>query len=92
MEKLLRYPGAVRRDPRVEAWFSERPDLMRLMTRAWFERMRKCGKDVREMLHDGCPVACVGDAPFGISLIGPAGSDMALTRLGRAIIEAEGKA
>ena len=65
MEKLLRYPGAVRRDPRVEAWFSERPDPMRLMTRAWFERMRKCGKDVREILHDGCPVACVGDAPFG---------------------------
>ncbi|HEY8129241.1 MAG TPA: DUF1801 domain-containing protein [Hyphomicrobium sp.] len=29
------------------------------------ERMRGCGADVRELLHDGCPVACVGDAPFG---------------------------
>ena len=35
------------------------------MTRTWFERMRDCGTDVRELLHDGCPVACVDDAPFG---------------------------
>ena len=27
--------------------------------------MRQCGADVRELLHDGCPVACVEDAPFG---------------------------
>jgi hypothetical protein len=27
--------------------------------------MRGCGADVRELLHDGCPVACLGDAPFG---------------------------
>ncbi len=27
--------------------------------------MRKCGDEVRELLHDGCPVACVGDASFG---------------------------
>jgi hypothetical protein len=31
----------------------------------WFEVMRKCGDEVREILHDGCPVACLGDAPFG---------------------------
>jgi hypothetical protein len=31
----------------------------------WFEVMRKCGDEVREVLHDGCPVACLGDAPFG---------------------------
>jgi hypothetical protein len=30
-----------------------------------FEVMRKCGDDVRELLHDGCPVACLGDAAFG---------------------------
>jgi len=23
------------------------------------------GDEVREILHDGCPVACLGDAPFG---------------------------
>ena len=27
--------------------------------------MRNCGDEVRELLHDGCPVACLGDAPFG---------------------------
>jgi hypothetical protein len=26
--------------------------------------MRQCGADVREPMHDGCPVACVHDAPF----------------------------
>jgi hypothetical protein len=31
----------------------------------WFEVMRKCGDEVRELLNDGCPVACLGDAPFG---------------------------
>jgi hypothetical protein len=27
--------------------------------------MRECGDDVRELMHDGCPTACVGDAGFG---------------------------
>ena len=31
----------------------------------WFEVMRACGDDVRELLHDGHPTACVGDAAFG---------------------------
>jgi hypothetical protein len=26
--------------------------------------MRRCGDEVREILHDGCPVACFGDTPF----------------------------
>ncbi len=28
----------------------------------WIEVMRNCGDDVRELLHDGHPTACVGDA------------------------------
>jgi hypothetical protein len=35
--ELLRFNGAVERDPAIG----------------------------RELLHDGCPVACLGDAPFG---------------------------
>jgi hypothetical protein len=31
----------------------------------WFDVMRGCGDDVRELLHDGHPTACVGDAAFG---------------------------
>jgi hypothetical protein len=64
MDDLLRFTGAARRDPGIEAWFSDFADPLRLMTREWFGRMRGCGADVRELLHDGCPVACVGDAPF----------------------------
>jgi hypothetical protein len=65
MDGLFKLSGAVRRDPAVEAWFSDFTNPLRLMTRVWFEQMRACGSDVRELLHDGCPVACVGDAPFG---------------------------
>lgn len=64
MDDLLRFPSAVRRDPRIEAWF-DLTDPLRLMVRPWFELMRDCGPDVRELTNDGCPVACVGDAPFG---------------------------
>jgi hypothetical protein len=30
----------------------------------WFNVMRECGDDVRELLHDGHPTVCVGDAAF----------------------------
>jgi hypothetical protein len=30
----------------------------------WFDVMRNCGDDVRELLHDGHPTACVDDAGF----------------------------
>ena len=36
-----------------------------LIARQWFEVMRTCGDDVRELLHDGHPTACVDDAAFG---------------------------
>ncbi len=34
------------------------------MARQWFARMRECGEDVLELMHDGCPTACVDDAAF----------------------------
>ena len=64
MDDLFRLPSATRRDPRVESWFTEGANPHRLMVRSWFERMRDCGPDVRELIHDGCPTACVGDAAF----------------------------
>jgi len=60
----MRLTGAVRRAPEIEAWFSGGDGPLRLLARDWFGRMRRCGPDVRELLHDRCPVACVGDAPF----------------------------
>lgn len=79
MSALFRLSGGVRRDPEVEAWlagpvrldreadalFPEPADDLRAIARVWFDRMRACGEDVRELIHDGCPVACVGDAAFG---------------------------
>jgi hypothetical protein len=65
MSGLFRFPSAVRRDPGVETWFTQPDRELRLMVRPWFERMRACGADVRELLQDGCPTACVQDAAFG---------------------------
>jgi hypothetical protein len=65
MSPILRFSGAVRRDPAVQAWLNGQPKQLRAMVRPWFERMRDCGTDVRELMHDGCPTACVGDAGFG---------------------------
>jgi hypothetical protein len=64
MNELLRFTGAVKRDPAVAAWFKAGDELRR-MAQPWFERMRGCGDDVREILNDGHPNACVADAPFG---------------------------
>jgi hypothetical protein len=62
--KLLRFLGAVERDRAMDAWFNEQPGELGAIAREWFEAMRRCGDEVRELLHDGCPVACLGDAPF----------------------------
>jgi hypothetical protein len=63
--ELLRFNGAVERDPTIDAWMKERAGGLGAIAHEWFEVMRKCGDEVRELLHDGCPVACLGDAPFG---------------------------
>jgi len=34
------------------------------IARRWFEVVRNSGHDVRELLHDGHPTACVTDAAF----------------------------
>jgi hypothetical protein len=63
--ELLRFNGAVERDPAIDAWMKEHAGRLGDIAHQWFEVMRKCGDEVRELLHDGCPVACLGDAPFG---------------------------
>jgi hypothetical protein len=62
---LLTFNGAVERDPRIDAWLKQHAGDLGDIARHWFEVMRKCGDEVRELLHDGCPTACLGDAPFG---------------------------
>jgi len=63
--ELLRFDGALVRDPVIDAWMTEHTGALGDIARHWFEAMRKCGDEVRELLHDGCPVACFGDVPFG---------------------------
>jgi hypothetical protein len=60
---LFLLPGAQRRDPAVANWFAKKDEL-RAFVRPWFERMHDCGDDVREILHDDMPTACVGDVAF----------------------------
>jgi hypothetical protein len=63
--EFLRFNGTVEHDPAIDAWFKEHAGQLGAIAKEWFEVMRQCGDEVRETLHDGCPVACLGDAPFG---------------------------
>jgi hypothetical protein len=63
-EELFRLSGAVKRDPAVERWLSSGAIELKSIARQWFKQIRKCGADVRVLMNDGCPVACVDDAAF----------------------------
>ncbi len=65
MDKLMRFPSAVRRAAAIDVWFDRHAKELSALARPWFAQMRACGDDVRELMHDGCPTACVGDAAFG---------------------------
>jgi hypothetical protein len=64
MNQLFRFSSAVKRDPAVDAWLSARSDDLGTLARHWFGVIRDRGDDVRELMHDGCPTACVTDAAF----------------------------
>jgi hypothetical protein len=63
-DQLLRFDGALEHDPAIDAWMKRHPGELGAIARHWFDVMRKCGDEVRELMHDGCPTACLGDAPF----------------------------
>jgi hypothetical protein len=65
MDDILRFPSAVEHDPAIDAWLRAQRDDLRQLAEPWFLRMCRCGGDVRELMHDGCPTACVEDAAFG---------------------------
>jgi hypothetical protein len=65
MDDILRFPSAVKCDPAIDAWLGAQRDDLRPLAETWFTRMRQRGADVRELMHDGCPTACVDDAAFG---------------------------
>ena len=43
---------------------TEHPVELAAIAKRWFDVIRSCGDDVRELLHDGHPTACVSDAAF----------------------------
>ena len=63
MSALFRLSGTGRRDPVIEEWLNK-TDALTAIARTWFRKMRACGDDVLEVMHDGHPIACVEDAPF----------------------------
>lgn len=49
----------------MDAWFGQPDHELHPIALPWFEQMHGCGPDVRELIHDGAPTACVDDAAFG---------------------------
>ena len=69
MDALFRFPEAVRLSPEVERWFLTQSPGLGDRAERWFNRMRACGPDVRELLHDGHPTACAEDAAFAYTSV-----------------------
>lgn len=65
MNGMLRFSGSVSREPAIDVWLNGQAPDLGAIARKWFVRMRECGDEFQELMHDGCPVACVGDVPFG---------------------------
>jgi len=63
-ETILRFNGAVPYDPAIDAWFQQHRGPLGAIAKHWFQLIRNCGDEVRELIHDGCPTACLGDAAF----------------------------
>lgn len=64
-DAIFRFTTAVRHDAAIDAWLSTRRPGLRELTTDWFTCMRACGDEVCELMHDGRPTACFGDAAFG---------------------------
>lgn len=64
MSAFLRFDGAVEHAADVDRWLDAHSGELGSIARTWFSFMRTCGDDVRELMHDGCPTACVEDAAF----------------------------
>jgi hypothetical protein len=64
MGRLMRFPTARPHDPAIDRWLLAHPGAPGALALHWYGVIRDCGDDLRELLHDGHPVACVGDAAF----------------------------
>jgi hypothetical protein len=62
--ELLRFDATLEQDPAIDAWLNGHQGELGNLARKWFEVMRSCGDEVRELFHDGCANACLGVVPF----------------------------
>src|SRR6185295_8694580 len=64
MSQLFRFADSVKCSPAIDTWMGWQKGELGKIAKHWFEVIRNCGDDVREVLHDGHPTACVADAAF----------------------------
>ncbi|MFN0073269.1 MAG: hypothetical protein ACKVVP_17445 [Chloroflexota bacterium] len=62
---MLRFDGAVERDSVIDAWLEHQPGELSAIARWWYAQFRDCSDDVRELMHDASPAACIEDVAFG---------------------------
>lgn len=64
MNDLFLFPNACRPNAAVRDWLDSQPGPLGDLARHWFGVLCASGAEVREVLHDGHPTACVGQAAF----------------------------
>ncbi len=64
VDQLFLFDSAVTHEPAVDMWLAELNPAVAAIAGRWFEEIRQCGPDVRELLHDDHPTACVEQAAF----------------------------
>lgn len=64
MDEILRFSGTLAWDAEIDQWIADQDHDLGLIALEWFSQLRERGDDVRELMHDTHPVACVDDAPF----------------------------
>ena len=64
MKQLFRFSTAVKRDPAIDTWMEDLSDELGTIAQHWFDVIRERGDNIRELMHDGYPTACVTEAAF----------------------------
>lgn len=64
MDGLFLFPDAARQSVEIDQWFARQTPELATLAFTWYQRLRACGDDVRDVMHDGCPTACAETAAF----------------------------
>ena len=75
-KELFIFTEAARNLPEVDEWLSGKPDELYSIAQYWFTQLRRCGDDVNEIMHAGCPTACITGAAYGYVNVVPSHVNM----------------